>query len=49
MTYCESCQCHEGKTKYVEVEGVEVLRCAECDSEEELILVPEHDDYDMER
>lgn len=44
LTYCEGCCQLEGKTEETE-EGVVI--CAEC--KEEIIRVPEHDDYDLER
>lgn len=44
LTYCESCNQLEGKTKETE-DGDTV--CAEC--EELTTRIPEHDDYDMER
>lgn len=47
MNYCEGCCQLEGDTKYIEIDGDDVLVCAHC--EEELTRVPEHDDYDMER
>ena len=49
MTLCNSCNSVEGKTREIEIDGEEFTVCAECDCEEELVNVPEHDDYDMER
>ena len=44
MNWCEGCQQLEGDTKYIEIDGVEIRVCVEC--EEEIQRVPEHDDFE---
>ena len=46
MNYCPFCQSLEGDTR----EGEDgQTYCAECDSDEPIQRIREHDDYDLER
>lgn len=57
LTYCENCGWVEGKTRYLELDIVDrqgekythYLACAECDSDEPISHMPEHDDKDTDR
>ena len=49
VTFCENCQALEGDTTEVIDENDETITvCAQCGSDE-IKLIPEHDDYDLER
>lgn len=49
MTRCELCETIEGDWIYKEIDGDEVPVCQECGGEDCQLLIPEHDDYDMDR
>lgn len=50
IRFCRECQTVEGKTYFDPTdENEEFPICAECDSEDSIKRVPEHDDGDMER
>ncbi len=46
MTYCTECECVEGKVYW---DKDDVIICGECDGEDCIENVKEHDDSDMER
>lgn len=50
LTYCSECNSVEGSVIFAdEDEDQEFPMCGECESEEGLANIPEHDDFDMER